>query len=110
MVLGRGWRWQLVLPLCLALFPGSLLAQGINQSEPLTVRPRESLTTIQRSFALPKWGEATVFDRKRQPLPDATGFWSAGPRISGCPSRSDHPAGQPCLCLCLAGKIGRAHV
>jgi len=52
------------------LAPGSLLAQGINQSEPLTVHPRQSLTTIERSFALPTWGEATLFDRRRETLPE----------------------------------------
>ncbi len=52
------------------LTPGPLLAQGINQSEPLTVHPRQSLTTIQRSFALPTWGEATLPDRPREALPE----------------------------------------
>lgn len=62
---------RLLLLLLIAVAPGSLLAQGINQSEPLTVHPRQSLTTIQRSFALPTWGEATLPDRRHEALPDS---------------------------------------
>lgn len=67
----RSSRPGLLFLLGATLAPMPLLAQGINQSEPLTIRPRESLTTVQRSFALPTWGEATFVDRRREPLPES---------------------------------------